>query len=286
MGRAQRAPRPRRNARATRPRSSRAGGRRGIAIAQNLRRDVDEWREAYYAGASDTTRELLNHWFDRDHDASAATASRFEFRYYFCQREAIETLIYLKEVAAARTPLAGHRRVRRRRTPNVAALGITEEEDALDSLRVQDGDRRRQDEGHEPGHRVELLPRAPRESDSPMARHFVVIAPNLTVFERLKEDFSPKGGRTSSTADPLIPPRMARRLEPVRRPPGRGERRGDRRVRSTSRTSTASTTPSTRATEGRGDLRLDGPDGLEGEGARHRRGASRPHHRHTSASWC
>ncbi|OEU76944.1 MAG: hypothetical protein BA872_04430 [Desulfobacterales bacterium C00003060] len=28
-----------------------------------------------------------------------------------------------------------------------------------------------------------------RESDSLMAKHFVVIAPNLTVFERLKEDF-------------------------------------------------------------------------------------------------
>ena len=30
-----------------------------------------------------------------------------------------------------------------------------------------------------------------RESDSTMAKHFVVIAPNLTVFERLKEDFKP-----------------------------------------------------------------------------------------------
>jgi len=29
-----------------------------------------------------------------------------------------------------------------------------------------------------------------RESDSDMAKHFAIIAPNLTVFERLKEDFA------------------------------------------------------------------------------------------------
>jgi len=42
-----------------------------------------------------------------------------------------------------------------------------------------------------------------RESDSEMARHFVVIAPNLTVYERLKEDFG--NGRVFDE-DPLIPP--------------------------------------------------------------------------------
>lgn len=41
-----------------------------------------------------------------------------------------------------------------------------------------------------------------RESDSPLARHFVVIAPNLTVFERLKEDF---GNGRIFDHDPLIP---------------------------------------------------------------------------------
>jgi type III restriction enzyme len=41
-----------------------------------------------------------------------------------------------------------------------------------------------------------------RESDSELARHFVVIAPNLTVYERLKEDF---GGGKIFDADPLIP---------------------------------------------------------------------------------
>ena len=45
-----------------------------------------------------------------------------------------------------------------------------------------------------------------RESDSPMTRHFVAIAPNITVFERLKDDFAPaEGGPNIFDTDPLIP---------------------------------------------------------------------------------
>jgi type III restriction enzyme len=41
-----------------------------------------------------------------------------------------------------------------------------------------------------------------RESDSPMTRHFAIIAPGITVFERLKEDF---GDSRIFDRDPLIP---------------------------------------------------------------------------------
>jgi type III restriction enzyme len=41
-----------------------------------------------------------------------------------------------------------------------------------------------------------------RESDSPMARHFVIIAPGITVFERLKQDF---GDGRIFESDPLVP---------------------------------------------------------------------------------
>ncbi|MCU0527429.1 MAG: hypothetical protein MUF72_21695 [Elainella sp. Prado103] len=47
---------------------------------------------------SDTTIQLLNHWFNRAHRKVTPDGEEFEFRYYFCQREAVETLIYLKEV--------------------------------------------------------------------------------------------------------------------------------------------------------------------------------------------
>jgi type III restriction enzyme len=100
-----------------------------IRLAQNIRGAVREWREGFYAGASDTTRYLLDHWFNRSHRRTTLAGEDFEFRYYFCQREAIETLIYLKELrqldclSEVIAEFGGA-------DAEVAALGITEEEDA------------------------------------------------------------------------------------------------------------------------------------------------------------
>jgi type III restriction enzyme len=41
--------------------------------------------------------ELLHHWFGRDHVVTAPDGLEAPFGYYFCQREAIGTLIYLYE---------------------------------------------------------------------------------------------------------------------------------------------------------------------------------------------
>jgi type III restriction enzyme len=180
-------------------------GRRpsGIAIAQNLRAMVKEWRDNFYFGASDTSRYLLNHWFGRTHSQTANGMTQ-EFRYYFCQREAIETLIYLKEVRKLECLsqlIAEFGGV----YSETAALGVTEEEDAWSryAFKMATGSGKT---------KVMSLAivwsyfHALRESDSPMARHFLVIAPNLTVFERLKEDFKPEGGGADIfDRDPLIP---------------------------------------------------------------------------------
>jgi type III restriction enzyme len=176
-------------------------GRRpsNIAIAQNLRAMVKEWRDNFYFGASDTSRQLLNHWFGRTHEVNGA-----EFRYYFCQREAIETLIYLKEVARAQClsqlwDQFGNEEMKR------LAVGVEPDEDLWSryAFKMATGSGKT---------KVMSLAivwsyfHALRESDSPMARHFVVIAPNLTVFERLKEDFKPEGGGQDIFGkDPLIP---------------------------------------------------------------------------------
>lgn len=178
-------------------------GRRpsGITIAQNLRAQVKEWRDNFYFGASDTTRHLLNHWFGRAH---AVGSDAHEFRYYFCQREAIETLIYVKEVrkleclSQLTAEFGGP-------TAETAALGITEDEDLWSryAFKMATGSGKT---------KVMSLAmvwsyfHALRESDSPLGKHFVVIAPNLTVFERLKEDFKPEGGGPDIfDTDPLIP---------------------------------------------------------------------------------
>jgi type III restriction enzyme len=178
-------------------------GRRASAIevVNNLRTAVREWREAFYIGASDTTIQLLNHWFNRAHRKTTPEGEEFEFRYYFCQREAVETLIYLKEVRRIEclsqiiAELGGV-------NAELQALGITEEEDAWSryAFKLATG-----------AGKTKVMSlcivwsyfHALRESDSEMARHFVVIAPNLTVYERLKDDFG--NGRVFDE-DPLIPP--------------------------------------------------------------------------------
>lgn len=63
-----------------------------------IRQAVVAWRVAQYKGATDTTKLLLNYWFKTDH--RLPNGQRFAF--YHAQREAIETLIYLYEVARVR----------------------------------------------------------------------------------------------------------------------------------------------------------------------------------------
>jgi len=171
-----------------------------ITVANNLRSHVKQWRESDYAGASDTTRELLYHWFERDHIMETPAGERIPFRYYFCQREAIETLIYLCEVRGIRS-LSGIISEFGGEDRETAALGVNPDDDrwARYAFKLATGAGKT---------KVMSLAivwsyfHALRESDSPMARHFVVIAPNLTVFERLKEDF---GNGLIFDQDPLIP---------------------------------------------------------------------------------
>ncbi|NLE94021.1 MAG: hypothetical protein GX599_08490, partial [Chloroflexi bacterium] len=44
-------------------------GRRpsSIPMANSLRHALDTWRQGDYPGTSETSRELLYHWFQRDH---------------------------------------------------------------------------------------------------------------------------------------------------------------------------------------------------------------------------
>jgi len=178
-------------------------GRRpsNIAIANNLRHALSDWRDADYVGASDTTRELLIHWFLRDHQISNNGDTPIDFHYYFCQRESLEAFIYLHEVLKKRS-LSEFTAEFAGANADLAALGITPEEDLWPryAFRVATG-----------AGKTKIMSlaivwsyfHALRESESPMAKNFLVIAPNLTVFERLKQDFG--DGKIFDT-DPLIPP--------------------------------------------------------------------------------
>ena len=61
-----------------------------LTLVNSIRERVDAWREADYPGITSVTRTLLEHWYDR-------TARDLPF--YFCQLEAIETLIWWVEAA-------------------------------------------------------------------------------------------------------------------------------------------------------------------------------------------
>jgi len=62
-----------------------------LPLANILREDVRRWRDSGWEHASETTKKLLRHW--RREDRSR--------RLFFCQVEAVETIIYIREILAA-----------------------------------------------------------------------------------------------------------------------------------------------------------------------------------------
>jgi type III restriction enzyme len=65
-----------------------------IELVNRIRPRVDAWRDAKFPGITATTRTLLEHWNDEDQREPSK-------RFFFCQLEAIETLIWLTEAPAA-----------------------------------------------------------------------------------------------------------------------------------------------------------------------------------------
>jgi type III restriction enzyme len=59
-----------------------------LPLVNQIRKRVDMWRENGYPGITSITKKLLQHW--KNHDER-------EFKFFFCQMEAIETLIWLVE---------------------------------------------------------------------------------------------------------------------------------------------------------------------------------------------
>jgi len=66
-------------------------------LVNEFRKAVIIWREDSYPNITDTTRRLLQFWFSEGHIVDDEP-----FGFWFCQREAIETLIYAYEVMKKR----------------------------------------------------------------------------------------------------------------------------------------------------------------------------------------
>lgn len=157
-----------------------------------LRQAVRTWREGNYKGVTETTHELLNFWFNTDH--KLANARRF--KYHLAQREAIETLIYTYEVdkVRSRKSLLEHYAFDSRN------LRLPPYDDfARYCIKMATGSGKT---------KVMALAivwhyfNAMRESDKDFAKTFLIVAPNVIVFERLLTDF---GGGNIFRIDPMFP---------------------------------------------------------------------------------
>jgi type III restriction enzyme len=160
-----------------------------------IRERVADWKRKDYPGVTETTRLCLRHWFHTDHRLPNGR----RFRYHDAQQEAVETLVYLFEVA----------RIRRQKA-------LLETFTANPNLRLLQYD---------------LFPRycvkmatgsgktrvmalvfawqyfnAVAEGRDEYARTGLLIAPNVIVFERLRSDF--ENGRLFRV-DPVIPSALA-----------------------------------------------------------------------------
>lgn len=66
--------------------------RRDLVLVNKLRADVKRWRESNWEGATNVTKDLLRHWMRKDRPR----------RFFFCQIEAAETIIFLNEIRGIR----------------------------------------------------------------------------------------------------------------------------------------------------------------------------------------
>lgn len=157
-------------------------------LVAKVREAVDAWRAGGYPGASTTSTRLLQHWFLDEHQSEGRP-----FRWYFAQQEAVETLIFLHEVARTRTlaDLVGHFAgepvpVSPQAFPRyVVKMATGSGKTKVMSLAV-----------------TWAYFHALREEGSSLSSTSLLIAPNLIVYERLREDV--EHARVWST-DPLVP---------------------------------------------------------------------------------
>jgi type III restriction enzyme len=231
-----------------------ADGRRPskLLLVPKIREQVDEWRESGYPRASDVTRRLFEYWFEEDHEVPGFGVP---FRYYFCQREAIETLAWLVEIAGQRdaqerdaqerdaqerdaqkldaqkliqayapifdkdlftknitfqTTTDGQRQIRRY-VPELDAEGVQE----LDAESVQDlppeNLRRFAFKMATGSGKTWVMAMAvvwsyfhkKKVRDSDLSTNFLIVAPNVIVYQRLEKDFA---ANRIFYELPLIPP--------------------------------------------------------------------------------
>ena len=164
-------------------------------LVANVRREVQTWRDQGYPGASQTSVALLRWWFDREHLLENADGSLSTFHYYFAQREAVETVIWLHEVRRARDKFD----LLRFDASGAVSSGMFSENWPRYVLKMATG-----------AGKTKVLSlliawsfyHKLYEPESVLSRNFLIIAPNIIVLDRLRADFD---GLRIFFNDPILP---------------------------------------------------------------------------------
>ena len=151
-------------------------------LVAKMREEVKAWRDADYAGASATSRALLRWWFETDHLIEQADGTQSQFRYYFAQREAVETVIWLYDVRGARDKFD----LMRFDASGAVSSNMFDEDWPRFVVKMATG-----------AGKTKVLSLLMAwsyfhklyEPDSTLARNFLLIAPNIIVLDRLRADF-------------------------------------------------------------------------------------------------
>jgi type III restriction enzyme len=163
-----------------------------------IRNAVDSWAKGGYRtpeGCTETSKVLLNFWFHSDHRLPNGRA----FKYNTAQQEAMETLVYLYEVAKVRRQKA----MLEKYAVESKHLALLQHDDfARYCFKMATGSGKT---------KVMALAvawqyfNATMENIPGYSKTALLIAPNVIVFERLQLDF---GGGTIFRRDPVIPPEL------------------------------------------------------------------------------
>jgi type III restriction enzyme len=164
-------------------------------LVAKVREEVEAWRDAKYAGASATSRALLAWWFETAHTSELADGTQMQFRYYFAQREAVETVIWLYDVRGARDKFD----LLRFDASGAVSSNMFDEDWPRFVVKMATG-----------AGKTKVLSLLMAwcyfhkcyEANSTLARNFLLIAPNIIVLDRLRADFD---GLRIFFNDPVLP---------------------------------------------------------------------------------
>jgi type III restriction enzyme len=164
-------------------------------LVAKVREGVAAWRNAGYPGASATSIALLRWWFDTEHLTEEADGSLSPFRYYFAQREAVESVIWLYDVRQARDKFD----LLRFDASGAVSSGMFPEDWPRYVLKMATG-----------AGKTKVLSlliawsffHKLYEEGSQLSRNFLVITPNIIVLDRLRADFD---GLKIFFNDPILP---------------------------------------------------------------------------------